>query len=215
MWVSEGEDFLEVVTEVVRARVLDYFKPDSCHATTRIVIDVLDYFGVPAKPIPVETLVFNADAMAILETEGMHAVAAAVQAREPEDKGGPWTIGLGVVVDNTPEGGHVVAGIPSRGVIIDGSLDQASRPIKDILLKACVIEVEDPDFFTQVGAVMGVKMLEDGHGVVTVVYTHSRHKQYLNSPNWKRQSEGLGSAVFKRVTAQAIKEVKARGVTPK
>lgn len=212
--MADGEDFLEVVTSTVRELVLEDFAVTSCIPTTRILIDVLDYFGIPAKPIPVEVLIFNAEARAILDTGDMKAVAEAVQVCEPEDEGGPWTIGLGVTVQERQEGGHVVVGIPSRQVIIDGSLDQAARPLKDIHLKASPVPMPDPDFFTKVGAVVALTAQPEGHGPVLLVYTHSPHKQYLNSPNWFRKSAVGGAEVFRRVTAQAIRDIKASGVSP-
>lgn len=208
--MSDGDDFLEVVTSTVRELVLEDFLVTSCIPTTRILIDVLDYFAVPAKPIPVEVLIFNAEARAILDTGDMKAVADAVQAREPEDEGGPWTIGLGVAANKREEGGHVVVGIPSRQVIIDGSLDQAARPIKDIYLEASVIPMPDPDFFTTPDTVVALTAQPEGHGPVLLVYTHAPYKQYLKSPNWRRTSNepNADPTVFRRVTAEAIRRLK-------
>lgn len=207
-------DFLEVVTTTVRELVLEDFIVTSCIPTTRILIDVLDYFGISGKPIPVEVLIFNKEARTILDEKGITAVAEAVQAREPEDVGGPWTIGLGVTVQERQEGGHVVVGIPSQQVIIDGSLDQAARPLKDIHLKASPIPMPEPDFFTKVGTVVALTAQPESHGPVLLVYTHSRYKQYLNSPNWFRKSAVGGDEVFRHVTAQAIRGIKTSGVSP-
>lgn len=202
-------DFLSEATHTVRELVLESFSADSCVATTRILLDVLAYFGIHARPLQVEVLVFNAEARVILDAGGIDAVAHAVQARTPEDVGGPWTLGIGVDTGRNPQGGHLVAALPEDGVILDGSLDQAARPLKDIHVTADVIEVPDREFFTSPGAMMSVTASSPGRGDVLLVYTHSPRRNLLQSPNWKRKSSKQdGAAAFRRITAESIRRLR-------
>ena len=206
--MQDETSFLEIANNTVRELVLKEFKADSCHANTRILIDVLNYFGVTGIPVPVEVTIFNNEAWNSLTDKGLEAVAKAIHARQPEEKGGPWTVGVGIVVNNNPTGGHVVVGVPSEHVILDGSLDQASRPNKDIYLKPYVIQTEDSYFFTEPNELIVTEINEKGLPPVFITYRHSTHKQYLNSPNWKGKTGDGGTEPFKRITGQAIRNLR-------
>jgi len=44
--------------------------------------------------------------------------------------------------------GHVVVGVPGMGVLLDGSIDQASRPRKNILLEPFAVHLPETGFFS-------------------------------------------------------------------
>jgi hypothetical protein len=51
---------LDQIARAACSAVLESFRPDSCIATTRVVISVLRYYGLPAKPLAVKVAAFNA-----------------------------------------------------------------------------------------------------------------------------------------------------------
>lgn len=202
-------DFLNTVVTETRPRVLEHFSPDSCVATTRILIDVLEYFGVPGKPYAVEVAVFNQEARLILESDGLEAVAEAVHARSTEETGGPWTLGLGLNIDTEDGAGHVVVGVPGMGVLLDGSIDQVSRPRKNILLEPFAVHIPETGFFSHPDGQCGFTTTVNGHES-TLVYTRSPVNRYAKSPNWRRQLDGKPSRVFHVIAADVIRAVRER-----
>jgi hypothetical protein len=100
---------------LARARpiILEDWRADSCIASTAICIDVLDYFGLDARPLACRTVVWN---------------------RQLES--GCWSVGIGHG-DKRQGGwpGHLVA-LAAGDLLLDLSLDQASRPQHNIELGA-------------------------------------------------------------------------------
>lgn len=202
---------LEAVAQEARPRILAHFDAASCIATARIIIDVLGYFGIPAVPLPVETIVFNADAWHLLNEGGPAMVAAAVQERDTEELGGPWTVGLGVIRD--PEAiGHVVVAVPSLNAVVDASIDQASRPHKNIVLTRPIILHPEAQFLAVPGVTAEVTLDEDGLPV-TIAYMHIAHRRFERSPNWRRRSDGLSNSVFREITGETIRAVRDRRIS--
>jgi hypothetical protein len=204
---------VDTVVEVARPEILRVFSADSCVASARIALDVFAYFGIAAKPVPVSVAVFNADAYDLLEREGsLDAVAVAVMAYEPSFVGGPWTIGMGAqgVPDRPVAAGHVVVGLPTLGQFVDLSLDQVSRPVKNIVLSASAFPVDPASgFLMVVGAKEGYAVGQETGGPVRLLYTHEPQHLYKGSPNWQRStSQPDGRQVFKEVTRNVLREVK-------
>lgn len=188
------------------------FELDSCAAACRIVTDVLAYFGVRTRPIPVETLVFNEEAVTILKESGGLVLAEAVHAREPEDAGGPWNVGIGLRGTPTYEtgAGHVVLWVPGVAgsdatYLLDPSLDQASRPIKNMVLEPEVFELADPAFARVTGSSVEFRIVRDEapEWPVWVSYEHVDRHKYRDSPNWRGLSDGSREP-FRTITAAAI-----------
>lgn len=219
--MTVDEEFLARVATETRPRILEHFSPDSCIATTRILIDILTYFGIPTQPLPVEVTIFNEQARTLLETHGLDAVAEAVYAREPGEPGGPWTLGLGITRTPT-DVGHLVVALPHHGYLLDGSLDQASRPHKNITLPPLPIRILDPAFLTTPTAVLDYTYTppaSPGSGApeepVTLIYRNTpQNRRYRDSPNWKHTTHAstatpAGKEVFRQITADAIRAIRA------
>lgn len=203
---------ITALVKVAREEILTTFAPDSCIASTRIGIDVLRYFGVTAKPIPVSVTIFNEDARRILEEEGIEAVATAVQGRETLDIGGPWTLGLGVSTPNhAPGPGHLAIAIPHHLTIVDLSLDQANRPRKNIALTPVALKVpEEGTFFTQVGEqIVYTVSTTPQADAVSLIYRHESNDRYRTSRNWARSGHEDGAAKsFRLITAAIIHKMR-------
>lgn len=116
-------EWLSRVTAVVRSEVLLHWKPDSCIASTRVLVDTLAYFGIDATPTPTRAAVFNRLAWGLAQQNKRPS------AWPPE----AWSVGVegeGPAVDGGWNG-HLVAVVrkllPYR-VLIDPSGDQFARP---------------------------------------------------------------------------------------
>lgn len=204
------DDVISALVKVAREEILTVFDLDSCIASTRIGIDVLTYFGIQAKPIPVSVTIFNEEARVILDTEGLDAVVRAVWERSPHEPGGPWTIGLGVqAAQKTPGPGHVAIAVPAKSTLIDLSLDQATRKRKDIILAPVALGIPDEiSFFDQPGERMLYTVRLDDAPPVTLMYQHERQHLYRQSRNWHRKGAEGAAEAFKLVTASIIMRMK-------
>lgn len=209
----EPEGVIAALLDIAREEILKVFTPESCIASTRITLDVLQYFGVPGKPIPVAVTIFNEEARQILDRDGLDAVAAAVNARSTQDVDGPWTIGLGVATPaREPGAGHVAVAIPSLSTIVDLSLDQANRARKNITLGPVALKIpDDLAFMREPGEriVYTIRSTPEA-APVTVMYQHEREHRYRQSPNWLRKSgeNANGSEGFRIVTASIIQRMR-------
>jgi hypothetical protein len=176
---ATGRDvLLQATADAARAAVLRRYRPDSCIATTRVVIEALRYFGVTARPWAVDLQIYNAAAWA--------ARAGDVPAADwPDDA---WTIGIapagyaasGATDQNNV--GHVVA--VTAGRLVDASIDQASRPAKGLTLTPVVAAL--PDGFNPADTTATIGYTLDG---VHLLYRASGSGEFRRSRNWSRSPE--------------------------
>lgn len=184
---TEERRFLERVVAHTRASVLEVFRPDSCIATTRILVDVLDYFSISVRPVAVMFRAYNA-----LSTKMM--IDEVPVEDWPEEA---WSVGIipgqkPTSSNNWP--GHLVA--LHRAYLLDGSLDQASRPDKGLLLGPGVFKLPD-EWDRQ------EKLLWRREDNVTLIYEPMRDVIWRRSPDWRR-------GAFKReIVARTIEAIKA------
>lgn len=83
------------LAELGRPEILKKWRPDSCIASTRIALLVLREFGIRARPLPVEVLVFNDAYHRRVEREGrMPEGHAEVERWWEEDRA--WGLGIGM-----------------------------------------------------------------------------------------------------------------------
>lgn len=210
---SQDVALVDAAGPIIRPLVLDWFSADSCVATTRITIDVLAYFGIVAKPLPVRAVIFNSEALLLLEQgaspEGLHE---AVFARSVAEPGGPWTMGLGfgMAEDDANEGRHVIAWLPRLSMAADFSVDQASRPHKGLDLPPLAFPT--PPSTMEEGHVFGCTVSQPApYGPAAVEYQVTTD-WFTKSPNWRRASTGTPDArsVFSSVTGEAIRRLRSR-----
>lgn len=141
---------LDGVTAHARPLILGEFRADSCIASTLVTIEVLKYFGITAEPLALSVIVFNAEAAQML-TDGatMDDVGEATRKISLNAEGGPWTIGVGSGQQTRRPGeplgwaGHLIATIPDLKVIVDNSIDQISRPHKQLTFTPMWTRVPD------------------------------------------------------------------------
>lgn len=170
---------LDLVVGEAREQVLRRFEPRSCVATTRVIVDVLACFGVTAEPLQVECTVLNRQALALLQRGGQDRLAEVCSRYSRSDTGGPWTIGVGHAAGAGPDSaGHVIAYLPDRRILIDGSLDQAAAPHKGLDLTPLRTDPFE-DFPV---------LAEAGHGaLVAYVPDPLGRRTWLQSRDWTRR----------------------------
>lgn len=129
------EAWLERFAQVTRKHVLEFYPPDSCIATCRIGAKVLRHFGVLVRPVPVRAMAFTPDRWAL------HERGMALDDPRLAATGHCVLIGhTGEVYESAEEGGrrrwngHLVLLTHEPAILVDMSLDQASRPDRGIAL---------------------------------------------------------------------------------
>lgn len=133
---------LQVVLDFVRAEVLKGWGERSCIVTSRVLLEVLDWLGTPGKPVPVAVMAFN-------EAGWQAASWDRPEQRLPVEQWPPQAWSVGVNGSGRSEAstngwdGHLVVVVSYRGRdwLLDGSLDQLSRPQRGIELAPLVTEV--------------------------------------------------------------------------
>src|SRR5271169_6020058 len=97
---------LAVRARVGRQEIRKRFGLTSCIASTRIIIDVFKRYGIVSKPLAVRTIASYGDyAVALGSADGTSGKPAI------------WNGGVD---------GHLVAVIPDKHLLVDGSLDQVN-----------------------------------------------------------------------------------------
>jgi len=107
-----------------RTEILKDFRKDSCIASTRVAIDVLNHFHISAKPIATALTVFN-------PTYARNIHNAGYIPTSPDEIKEWFEQGARSVEINSQDLAHVVA-IIKNAYLLDLSLDQANRPHKKI-----------------------------------------------------------------------------------
>lgn len=182
--VDTGERLFRI-TSVVREEVLKHWQPDSCIASTRTLIEVLNYFGHTAIPLPVVVLAFNPAAWK-LNLEGAPIDQWPAEA---------WSVGVqGSGVMNRESNrwdGHLVALVDNER-LLDPSLDQLTRPERGIPMS--------PGTFRVANWSEGTQMLFERPDGVVIIYERMQDAgDWRKSPDWsKRESlirSTAGSAI--------------------
>jgi len=119
---------LAAYVNVASAVLPRYFRPDSCMNATRVCIDVLQMFGIEARPMVVDFAAFNKKWWELMmQTGGMPQSDA-----DSEDwvAQGGWSLGIGgeETADGWPH--HLIA--MAGNTVIDSAASQASRPAHGI-----------------------------------------------------------------------------------
>jgi hypothetical protein len=175
----------------------DYREGSRCVAATRIAYDVLRYFGIRGKALPVEALAANAPAW--------EAIREATQRGEPltreqEDElvaRGAWYVQIDTET-NTPGryAGHLVLGIEEpifdgeRG-FVDLDLQQFRREQKGILLPDAISASVFPEWWTG-EAEARYPLAEDG---MFIVRRLREYRPFQHTPDWKRQHPCVGPLI--------------------
>lgn len=176
------EQVLDGIRAVLRTEILKGFTMDSCIGTTRAVIRVLRHFGYDAEPLPVAAYVYNAVMTKHIED------GTFVPSKDPRfnawcDETGAWGVSVGAPTkDPNDWAGHLVAIVKDRSLLIDASIDQASRPHKGIHLPRAMIGRYHDTFLT------GEMLHIQGGDGSSLVYQVIDNVRYKTAPDWTDSS---------------------------
>jgi hypothetical protein len=166
------------------------YRPDCCIAATAILIDVLDYFRLTARPLSVIATVFNPAMSRRIEREGMPTLEEAERDWFPR---GCYSLAVGVggpQLGKWP--GHLVVNLADQ-VLIDLTLDQADRPQHGIVLPMPIVAPFPPDFLTEDGQMAGLI-----NGCRVVYEARPADRSFDRSNDWrsrKRRDAVVGTAI--------------------
>lgn len=213
----DGKQTMDVLYGLARhanAPIGRHFRVDSCIASTRIALDVLAYFNVTAVPMPMAILLFNEEAIQLLESGmTMDQVAEHLRSFSRAQEGTPWSIGLGYGGDPEPGkwAGHLVAAVPHVRLLLDLSIGQVSRPHKGMdfskpMLWACT----DEEWWAghkHASVPMMFADDETGRRIMAIFDTEDREgelQKYKATNNWTRRPPG----VYREITGEIIRLIK-------
>lgn len=184
-------EFLEYLPAVRRA-LLRHLVPESCIATSRIVRQLLGDSGLEAHVIPVKARVGNAAAARFIEVQDWDSLRQRLDGAHVVNVGDP-----GHAARPGFWAGHLA--VLCQGVLIDASIDQASRPQHGILLKE-PLAVPLPTDFLRPGRVV--------RGTVWGLFFEYGYcpdnLSYLRSPSWRLAPRLFG------VARRALREAESR-----
>lgn len=171
---------LDGIEKVARREILRDFRQDSCIGSTRVVIRVLRHFGYKAEPLPVKLYVFN-EAYARLLEAGKMPPEDEKERQEWLDTHKAWSVGVGFLADGRPDKirGHVVALLRREKLIVDASIDQATRPQHKIFLPGTLVVPVTEDFLDNKDFVVG-----DVNRCVLKYETCPDERQFLKARDW-------------------------------
>lgn len=179
---------IRVFAEIARPIIRASYGPNSCIASTRIVIDVLTRFGLQVQPVSVMAEVWNRayhecriragrQVQSQEELDRWMATAGACVGRVGTDVPGEWS-------------GHVVA-IAGRRVLVDAAIDQANRPEWDIIVPG-VLVTECGDGFLRCSP--AVCQVNGGSWVTYRPTSGPGANDFMRSEYWVRSSRNRGIA---------------------
>lgn len=184
---------LNAMKPVVRRTMLEAFRPDCCIATCRILREVFADYGYKARPVAVSVEVLNAEMIALMQEGPLPDDRA--ERTVLFDQRGAWGVGIGAPgppLNGNSFVGHLVLNVD--GVLIDGSLDQAQRPEKKILLPSLLWFKPDAGFFAprskgqRTSGIVGDCLLN---------YRRIDNESYTTGKNWREQYAGKPDIYFK------------------
>ena len=199
---------LESIGPPLRRTILQFYRPDSCIASVRIGIDVLAGLGLQASPLMVQTNIFNAAMVRLLEERNGELPDDRAERMALFEAVGAWGLGLGMRdperTDQDPEtsGIHVVA-IVEQALLWDLSIDQASRPQHNMLIGEPLVADTTPAFLAG-RAPLG---LPESHGLGLIAITARPHdRRYAVSQNWRR--DGRDAPLNARIVAAVLDQLR-------
>lgn len=178
--IKQRVEVVRLLVEMARPMILRRFRPSSCIASTRVAIDVLARFGMPAEPLPVTVYICNEIFARHVERVGQPATEE--EARRLFEVDGGHTILIGDRPDADTQGypGHLVC-LLRPDLMIDLSIDQATRPQKGIVLRPFAVPVT-ADF------VDGRSARVVGQNGCVLRYQRHPHRGFKNSGDWRDAS---------------------------
>jgi hypothetical protein len=175
---------IETYCELARPIMLAHgWRVNSCIAATRVTVNVLSAYGIPARPFCTRAFVYNAQYAMLANRLGRAPTF------EEQDAVGAWSIGLGAprhpddqsVDDTNGYNGHLVALVGEHdAILLDGALDQASRPQKHIVIEGVAMVEATPELLTGEGNVRGLSPT----GAFVVYEKHDDPPDWTTAKDW-------------------------------
>lgn len=199
--MEHQRQILTLLLEHARPAILEEFRADSCIASTRIGLDVLDHFGILAEPLPVSVTIFN-PVMVEKYDEGMTLPQSKQEMEEWVRLYGAWAIGLGHGGDQGPLKwpGHLVM-LVEKELLVDLSIDQVNRPQRNIVLHPFATNTF-PEFLSgEEGLCAKV------NGCMLRYLVLKGNKGYTTSPNWmiRLQRAGIVRNIIRKIEEELKK----------
>jgi hypothetical protein len=193
--VLEKDLVLEALEKHARPIMLTAVRPDSCIAMTACAIEVLKYFGYPdGEPMNVECIAVNEKFQELCDAGRIR-----VDERLPDwaVELGAWAVGVGVDRPVPKSGaGHVVC--LSGDKMVDLSIDQASRRLKNMELRPAVYQL--PESLSKVVNVGEQVHYYQGKTLLVYVFRPDLNT-YHDSPDWTRFKERYSDPVGRIIKA--------------
>lgn len=204
------------------------FGLDSCIASTRIALDILEHFGVEAEPMPLAIFLLNEEAIQIVESGGtLEDIKEQTLKYDISHVGGPWSIGLGAAGDKRANrwAGHLVAALPQHKMLVDLSADQVARPQKDMPLEPIVWVVHDEDWWAgrELRSEPMIYRNDETGKRILAWFDRTDYGDdfdgYRRSTNWRRTSnvDKIATEIsFRKIVKRAVERIEAdiNGETP-
>ena len=168
---------------------------NSCVAACKVYCQIAETVGLDARPLTVETSVFNPVFAEFIKQHGLDP--SEEQMREMGEQGGRYVVlGARDEGDEGDEGetpsesnwsGHLVAILSANGrrpVVVDLTIDQANRPDKDILIPDPIVFEAPPGFVDGVGVATGYCVTPAGLNAM-VYRAFPEDISFESSPEWQ------------------------------
>lgn len=191
MTTAEGRAaLLNAISPSLRGMIRQQYGPDSCIASTRIGLDLLERLHVEAEAARVDVMLFSPAFAQRVMAEGRLPSSAAERERWVAETGG-HSVGLGVDTPGKP-GLHLGIVVEKR-VLWDLSIDQASRPQHDLVIPGPLVMPIDAAFLAGKPRELSVS------NGTRLVYRKLKmtHDWKERSPNWRK--DGRDAPIRRRI----------------
>ena len=191
------EKHINLLLKHARAEILRYYRIDSCIISTRVAVEVMKQLGYAAYPQSVACSVYNAAMVKRIQKLGWPSSQEEFQAWIKEDPS-IWSVAIGHRhPGETGFVGHLVA-IIEKNILVDLSLDQASRPQYNMELCPYARIVTDEFLKGE----KSVAIVND----MAIAYEITNESDWKLSSNWtdKRQYEPLVAAVLDKMKVEQM-----------
>jgi hypothetical protein len=197
---------IELMLEVLRGEIRQDFRADSCIASTRVTIKVLEHFHIDAFPITCRVRVYN---KAFIDALHNGALPHKVSNKELEEfckATGAHSVGIGCLNEGEKliGPGHLVTFVPRLNLLIDASIDQADRPEKNIKLPSVFVANVNKAFLSGKEP-LEYDILAGSKHSTTVIY----ERTFLPSKTYKMSSDWTRTDRTKRATREVINYIEA------
>lgn len=188
------EILLSALQSVAREEIIKRFRSESCIASKRIIINVLESFGFRAQPLPVRVVAYNRHFnISLKRLRSLPFTDPLARARVKNVGPDAKSVCIGYGSDNpgdTGWDGHLIAWLPNKKWMIDASIAQVSRPERELELPGVLALQADAKF------AKGLTPLCTSYKGALIRYdADPAERGYTVSSNWRVEGDRDGAAV--------------------